>query len=126
MLGEHQGIINYTIGQRKGLGITFGEPVFVISKNAADNTVTLGKSEDLFSDTLYAKDVNWIMIEGLKEPMRVKIKARYKQPEADGTIYPHENGEVKAVFDAPIRAISPGQSVVFYLGDYGVGGGIIK
>lgn len=126
ILGEHSGIINYTIGQRKGLGITFGEPRFVTAKNAKDNTVTLGKSEELFSDNLYATDVNWIMTEDLKEPMRVKIKARYKQPEADGTIYPLGNGEVKAVFDTPQRAISPGQAVVFYLGDYVVGGGTIK
>ena len=126
IIGTHNGIINYTIGQRKGLGITFGEPRFVVAKNSENNTVTLGKSEELFSDTLYATDVNWIMIEDLKEPMRVKIKARYKQPEADGTIYPAENGEVKAVFDVPQRALSPGQAVVFYDGDFVVGGGTIK
>ncbi len=125
VLGRHSGIINYTIGQRKGLGITFGEPRFVTKKDAEKNTVTLGKSEQLFSDTLYAENVNWIMIENLNVPMRVKIKARYKQSEADGTIYPQANGYVKAVFDTPQQAISPGQAVVFYSGDYVVGGGTI-
>lgn len=126
ILGSHNGIIHYTIGQRKGLGITFGKPKFVVSKNALDNTVTLGDNEDLFSTTLTACDLNWILIDSLKEPMRVKIKARYKQPEADGTIEPKDNGDVLVTFDEPVRAISPGQAVVFYKDEYVVGGGTIK
>lgn len=126
ILGTHNGIIHYTIGQRKGLGITFGKPQFVISKNSKDNTVTLGDSEHLFSNTLTAFDLNWIAIDSLKSPMRVKIKARYKQDEVDGRIEPMENGEVCVIFDKPIRAVSPGQAVVFYSDEYVVGGGTIK
>lgn len=126
ILGRHNGIINYTIGQRKGLGITFGEPRYVTKKNASDNTVVLGKHEELFSSELIAGDLNWIKIESLENPMRVKIKTRYKQPETDAVIYPLENGDVRAVFDIPQRAVSPGQAAVFYDGEYVVGGGTIK
>ncbi len=126
VLGTHSGIINYTIGQRKGLGVTFGEPRFVIKKDAEKNTVMIGRHEELFSTSLVAENVNWIKIDSLKEPMRVSVKARYKQKETPATIYPLENGAVRAEFDEPQRAISPGQSAVFYDGDYVVGGGIIK
>lgn len=80
VLGRHAGVIRYTIGQRKGLGVTFGEPRYVVAKDAAANTVTLGRHEELFSDTLVAKDINWIMLESLTAPMQVRAKARYKQP----------------------------------------------
>jgi len=125
ILGGHNGIIHYTIGQRKGLGITFGEPRFVVSKDAASNTVTLGKSEDLFTDTCYVTDVNWIQIEALTEPMRVTAKTRYSQKETPATLYPEENGCVRVVFDKTVRAISPGQACVFYDHDSVVGGGTI-
>lgn len=125
LLGEHNGIIHYTIGQRKGLGITFGEPRFVVSKDAKSNTVTLGKSEDLFTDTCYVANVNWIQIESLKEPMCVSAKTRYSQKESPATLYPEENGCVRVVFDEKVRAISPGQACVFYDGDSVVGGGTI-
>lgn len=126
VLGKHDGIINYTIGQRKGLGITFGEPRYVISKNAKDNTVTLGKHEQLFSDTLTARDLNWIMFDDLKEPMRVYAKARYKQNAIAATITPLDGGRVSCTFDEAQRALTSGQAVVFYSGDYVVGGGIIE
>lgn len=126
VLGQHAGLIHYTIGQRKGLGVTFGEPRYVIDKNAAANTVTLGRHEELFSDTLVAKDVNWIMISSLTEPMRVCAKARYKQPETDAVISPLDGGRVMCKFSAPQRAIARGQAVVFYSGDSVVGGGTIE
>ncbi len=125
VLGEHSGIIHYTIGQRKGLGITFGEPRFVVAKDTEKNTVTLGKSEDLFTDTCYVTDVNWIQIESLNAPMRVSAKTRYSQKETPATLYPEENGCVRVVFDEKVRAISPGQACVFYDGDSVVGGGTI-
>ncbi len=125
-IAEHKGLINYTIGQRKGLGIAAPAPYYVLKKDAASNKVILGSNDDLFLDTLEATDVNFISIESLTEPMKVKAKVRYKQKETEATIYPLENGDVKVVFDTPQRAITPGQSVVFYDGDTVLGGGFIK
>ena len=125
-IAEHKGLINYTIGQRKGLGIAAPAPYYVLKKDAENNKVILGSNDDLFLDTLEATDVNFISIENLTEPLKVKAKVRYKQKETDATIYPLENGDVKVVFDVPQRAITPGQSVVFYDGDTVLGGGIIK
>ncbi len=125
IIAQHKGIINYTIGQRKGLGIAAKAPYYVVSKNLETNEVILGSNDDLFSSTLTATDVNFISIERLTKPMRVKAKVRYKQKETDATITPLENGDVSVVFDEPQRAIAPGQAVVFYDGDIVVGGGTI-
>lgn len=125
ILGKHCGIIHYTIGQRKGLGITFGEPRFVTAKDAKTGTVTLGKSEDLFTDTCLVQNVNWIQIENLTAPMRVCAKTRYSQKETPATITPTAEGGVLVKFDEKVRAISPGQACVFYDGDFVVGGGTI-
>ena len=125
-IAEHKGLINYTIGQRKGLGIAAPAPYYVLKKDAETNKVILGSNDDLFRDTLEATDVNFISINKLTEPLKVKAKVRYKQKETEATIYPLENGDVKVVFDQPQRAITPGQSVVFYDGYTVLGGGIIK
>lgn len=125
VLGRHNGMINFTIGQRKGLGIALGEPMYVVAKNAQDNTVTLGKETDLYKKTLIADDVNFISIEKLTKPMRVSVKTRYSQKEQPATISPLENGEVFVEFDKPQRAITKGQAAVFYDGDVVVGGGTI-
>ncbi len=125
VLGENRGMPAYTIGQRKGLGVALGKPQFVVSKNAADNTVTLGDSEQLFSDTAVVSDCNFISIEKLEAPLRVNAKVRYRQSEQPAEISPLENGDVLLRFDSPQRAISPGQAAVFYDGDYVVGGGTI-
>ena len=124
-IGTHRGVPAYTIGQRKGLGVAFGEPRFVVAKNAADGTVTLGRSEDLFTTVLTADEVNWIAVETLTAPARVQVRTRYKQVEADATVYPPQNGTVRVEFDKPQRAITPGQAVVFYQGDTVLGGGRI-
>lgn len=126
VLGRHSGIINYTIGQRKGLGITFGEPRYVVKKDAEKNTVMLGVHEELFSDTLIACDANWISIEKPEGKIRVQAKARYKQQAVWATVSLMDDGRVLCVFDEPQRAISPGQAVVFYDGDYVVGGATIE
>ncbi len=126
ILGCHKGIIHYTIGQRKGLGLSFGKPMFVIGKNAADNTVILGESEQLMRSILTARDVNFIAIDSLNGPLSCKAKTRYTQTEQPCTITPLENGRVLVEFGAPQRAITKGQSVVFYDGDIVVGGGIIE
>ena len=125
ILGEHNGIIRYTIGQRKGLGIALGVPAYVVSKNVAENTVTLGSNDDLFTDTVYGKEVNWVSIECPKEPLKVKARVRYNQKEQHATLYPLENNCVKLIFDKPQRAVTSGQAVVFYDDDILLGGGTI-
>ncbi len=125
ILGEHKGILHYTIGQRKGLGIALGKPVFVTEIDTINNTVSLGGEEELFKSELIAKDVNLISVDTLAEPMRVSAKTRYRHKEQPCTISSCENGNVKVVFDEPQRAITPGQAVVFYDGDIVVGGGTI-
>ncbi|MFZ2540009.1 MAG: tRNA 2-thiouridine(34) synthase MnmA, partial [Oscillospiraceae bacterium] len=124
-LGKHSGIIHYTIGQRKGLGLSFESPRYVVDKNKENNTVTLGMSEELFSKSLMARDINLISIESLTRPMRVTAKTRYSQSESIATIYPRENNQIYVEFDEPQRAITKGQAVVFYDGDVVVGGGTI-
>ena len=125
VIAKHKGIINYTIGQRKGLGIAAKAPYYVVSKNLESNEVVLGSNDDLFSKNLVATDVNFISIEALTKPMRVKAKVRYKQKETDALITPLGNGDVSVEFDEPQRAIAPGQAVVFYDGNLVVGGGTI-
>lgn len=125
ILGKHKGVIYYTIGQRKGLGVSFGKPMYVVDIDAKNNIVVLGEQDDLFNNVLIAYDVNFIAIESLYEPMRVKAKIRYNAKEAGACIYPFDNDKVKVVFDEPQRAITPGQGVVFYKEDKVIGGGII-
>lgn len=125
VVGKHKGAVGYTIGQRKGLGLAMGAPVYVCSKDMDSNTVTVGPNEALFSTTLVANDLNWFPFEQLAEPIRCKAKARYRQQEQPATVYPMENGCVRVVFDEPQRAITTGQAVVFYDGDMVLGGGTI-
>ncbi len=122
ILAKHKGIIHYTIGQRRGIGVGFGKPVYVISKNAADNTVVLGSDNELYRDTLYAANLN--LIADVGGTFRCKAKARYKQTEQPCTVK-ISDGMAKVVFDSPIRAVAPGQHVVFYDGDTVLGGGVI-
>ena len=124
-LGTHQGIIRYTVGQRKGLGIALGRPAFVCRKDVAANTVTLGDNSDLFSKVLTAHDVNLIACDSLNGDIRVTAKVRYGQAEQPATATMTEEGRLRVEFDAPQRAIASGQSVVLYDGDTVVGGGII-
>ena len=125
VVGRHQGAVAYTIGQRKGLGLAMGQPVYVCSKDMQANTVTVGPNESLFRRELVADDWNWIAIPSLTEPLRCKAKARSRMAEQDATVYPLGNGQIKVIFDEPQRAITPGQSVVLYDGDYVIGGGSI-
>lgn len=125
VLGQHNGIINYTVGQRKGLGIAFGKPMYVIGKSAENNTVTVGENSDLYSYELLAKDLNWISIEKITENIRCRAKTRYSQSEQDCTVYPESDNTVRVVFSEPQRAITKGQRVVFYDDDIVIGGGTI-
>lgn len=124
-IGEHNGVIHYTIGQRKGLGIALGKPAFVISKNAQDNTVVLGDEEFLFYKKVLVDDTNFIPFDILDNEMKVTAKLRYSQKEQPALIKPLENGGILVEFETPQRAPSAGQAAVFYDGDIVVGGGTI-
>ena len=126
VLGKHKGIVYYTIGQRKGLGLALGRPVFVTDINPVTNTVVVGPEEDIFKTDLVCKDINFISIDKLEGPMEVEAKIRYSARPAKATISPMENGRVKVSFEDKQRAITKGQSVVFYKDDLVVGGGIIE
>ncbi|HHZ02902.1 MAG TPA: tRNA 2-thiouridine(34) synthase MnmA [Tissierellia bacterium] len=126
ILGEHKGIIHYTVGQRKGLGIALGKPAYVISKNKEDNTVILGSEEELYSKRLKASDLNMIAVEKLTEPMKATVKTRYSQKETEAILYPESEDEIIVEFKQKQRAITPGQAVVFYDGDIVIGGGTIS
>lgn len=125
VIGEHQGIIHYTIGQRKGLNLSMGHPVFVTKIRPDSNEVVIGENEDLFVNTLICDRVNFMAMEGLDGEVRLKAKIRYNHPGAECVISPVEDGKVRVTFDQPQRAVTPGQAVVFYQGEYVAGGGII-
>ncbi len=125
VLGRHKGIIRYTIGQRKGLGLPFDPPLFVYAKNVRDNTIVLAPEADLYTQTLEAADINLIACPRLERPMRVTAKVRYKQPAQAATVEQTAADRVRLTFDQPQRAIAKGQAVVFYDGDVVVGGGRI-
>ena len=125
VVGTHRGAVGYTLGQRKGLGLAMGAPVYVCSKDMENNTVTVGPNEALFSRKLRANDWNWFPVPELTEPIRVLAKTRYRQTEQPATVYPEENGFARVEFDEPQRAITPGQAVVLYDGDTVIGGGTI-
>lgn len=124
-LGTHRGIIHYTVGQRKGLGIAAATPLYVAAVNVADNTVVLGQERDLYTTTLTAKHINLISTPTLDAPLRVQAKVRYRQAAQDATAVQTDADTLTVTFDTPQRAVTKGQSVVLYDGDTVVGGGII-
>jgi tRNA-specific 2-thiouridylase len=125
VLGHHEGIHNFTVGQRKGLGVATGSPLYVININGAEGKVTVGGNDDLMANRLLARDLNWISIDTLRAPMRVSAKIRHRHEPAAATIECAASGETLVTFDQPQRAITPGQAVVFYDSDVVVGGGWI-
>jgi tRNA-specific 2-thiouridylase len=124
-LGTHKGIAHYTVGQRKGLGIAFGKPMYVVEIIPEKNLVVLGDEMEVFSRELIASQMNFITFEKLVGPIEVKAKIRYSAKEAIATVTPIDNERVKVVFEEPQRAITPGQAVVFYQDEVLVGGGTI-
>ena len=126
VLGTHGGMLPYTVGQRKGLGVAFGRPMYVCGKNAATGDVVLGNDGDLFSRTLTAHGVNWISGKPLTAPLRVQAKIRYAHAAAPATVYPTDEHRIRVEFDEPQRAIAPGQSVVLYGDEVLLGGGMIE
>lgn len=125
IVGRHKGAVCYTRGQRKGLGIALGAPVYVCGKDMDANTVTVGPNEALFSPALRAGDWNWIPFCELTQPMTVTAKIRHSRQEIPATVYPEPNNFARVEFAMPQRAVTPGQAVVLYDGDLVIGGGTI-
>jgi tRNA-uridine 2-sulfurtransferase len=125
VIGEHHGIHNFTVGQRKGLGVATGSPLYVIQISGANKQVIVGGEENLYSHTLRARRVNLIAVDDLREPIRVAVKIRHRHEPAPAVIERVSDDEVLVTFDEPQRAITPGQAAVFYDGDIVVGGGWI-
>ena len=125
VLGTHKGIIHYTIGQRRGLGLSFDVPHYVCGICAGNNTVVLGTDKDLYSTRVDADDFNWISGDAPEKPVRCKAKIRYRQPEQWATVTVTGDRSVTVVFDEPQRAVTPGQAIVLYDGDTVLGGGVI-
>jgi len=125
ILGKHTGLMNYTIGQRKGLGIAYKEPLYVLNLNKEKNEVIVGTEANLYSTELCATNLNWIAIDGIKETLTATAKIRYRAKESKCKVEVIDKNTIKVKFEEPQRAITPGQSVVFYDGDIVLGGGKI-
>ena len=125
VLGKHTGLYNYTIGQRKGMGISHPTPLFVIGFNALKNQVIVGEYDELFKKEITVNNINLLLVDEIKDKMEVAVKTRYSQTESKATIEQISKDEIKVVFDEPHRAPTPGQSAVFYIGDIVLGGGKI-
>ena len=125
-LGRHRGILSYTVGQRKGMGISAGERLYVTGIDAERNAIIVGSKADVYGDELIATGLNWIEFDALEQPIEVKAKIRYRHREGDALVTPISSGEVNVKFAQPQMAITPGQSVVFYKGSVVVGGGTIE
>lgn len=125
-LGEHRGILFYTIGQRKGLGISAKEPLYVTAIEQGENAIIVGSKQEVYGNELIASGLNWIAIDKLKQPITVKAKIRYRHKEAEAEITPWNKDQVYVKFNQPQMAITPGQAIVFYDGDIVIGGGTIE
>ncbi|MBC8221050.1 MAG: tRNA 2-thiouridine(34) synthase MnmA, partial [Proteobacteria bacterium] len=115
----------YTIGQRRGLGLSDTTPYYVIKIDKAQNRVVLGKEADLFSQTIHVSSVNWVSIQAPEKPLRVSAKLRYAHQGAYATVFPATGNQVRVEFDSPERSVTPGQAAVFYQDDVLLGGGSI-
>ena len=125
-LGTHRGIIHYTVGQRKGLGISSARPLYVLRIDAQRNRIVVSDRENLLAEGLVATNLNLIAVDQLDKPHKVKAKIRLQHKETDATLFPHENSRAKVIFDEPQMSVTPGQSTVFYIDDVVLGGGIIE
>ena len=126
-IGEHTGVHHFTVGQRRGLGIAAGQPLYVIATDVATQRVTVGGNDRLYRTSLIAKDVNWISWPGLPAPARAQVKIRNKHEAAAATLHPTSEADpIEVHFDEPQRAVTPGQGAVFYDGDLVLGGGWIE
>lgn len=125
ILGRHKGITHYTLGQRRGLELPMGERVFVTAIRPETNEVVIGSNQELFTDKVLCDHVNYMAVEDLAEPVRVLAKIRYNHKGEYGTLTKQPDGKVLCTFDAPVRAATPGQAMVFYQGEHVLGGGTI-
>jgi tRNA-specific 2-thiouridylase len=125
-LGEHRGIIFYTIGQRQGLGIATREPLYVTAIKPDSNAIVVGTREQIYGSELTASELNWIAIASPRHPIKLKARIRYRHPEAEATVIPLDDSSVYVKFTEPQMAITPGQAIVFYDGDTLIGGGMIN
>ncbi len=125
VLGKHKGLYYYTIGQRKGLGISYSVPLFVIGFNKEKNEVIVGKESELYTKEFMVNEVNLLLVDKITDGMEVLVKTRYSAKEYNANLYNIENGEIKVVFKEPQKSITPGQSAVFYIDDIVLGGGKI-
>lgn len=125
VIGRHRGVTHYTVGQRKGLGMSFGKPMYVTDIDAAHNTVTLGEERERYTSALTAEDLNFIPFDTLEQPMDAWVKVRYSATPAKARLLPLQDGRVRVQFDSPQKSVAPGQAVVFYDGDIVLGGGTI-
>jgi len=123
---KHRGIIHYTIGQRRGLGIAFGRPLYVSKIDAANNRIVVSNKENLLCRGLIASNLNLLAIDKLDRPYQASVKIRLNHPTVAATVYPHEYENAKILFDAPQEAVCPGQHAVFYREDTVLGGGVIQ
>ncbi|MDU2065311.1 MAG: tRNA 2-thiouridine(34) synthase MnmA, partial [Sporomusaceae bacterium] len=126
IIGRHQGLPLYTVGQRKGLGIAAGRPLYVVALDYERNEVILGENQDVFASAFVAHDLNWITLDRLEAPFSAQVKIRYGAKESTAFIEPLGEDKVLVTFKEPQRAITPGQSAVFYEQDTVIGGGIIE
>lgn len=124
-IGEHKGIVNYTIGQRKGLGVSFGKHMFVTKIKPETNEIVLGDNDDLFKKTVYADNVNLMAVDKIEGDIRLTAKIRYAHKKTECTVRMGDDGILECVFDEPQRAPTPGQALVLYDGEYVFGGGTI-
>ena len=125
ILGKHNGIINYTVGQRKGLGISYKEPLYVLKIDKEKNEVIVGTEQELYTNEVIIEDINYLVTDLENKQIEVEAKVRFRAKPAKATLYPLESGKAKFIFEQPQRAITPGQSLVFYIDDIVVGGGKI-
>lgn len=125
ILGKHQGLHRYTIGQRRGMGISSSTPLYVIELNKEKNQLIVGKEEELYTDTVKVIDTNCILFDNFENGMRVDAKIRYSAPAKEATIFVNEDNSLTVKFDEKVRAVTPGQAIVFYINDILVGGGQI-
>jgi tRNA-specific 2-thiouridylase len=126
ILGRHNGFWNFTIGQRKGLGIAYSEPLYVLSLDTKENKIVVGTREEIISSSFIANDLNWIALESLNDKMEVSVKIRSAQNPTAARIEPFDGDSVKVTFNLPNDSITPGQSAVFYQDDLVIGGGVIE
>ena len=125
VIGKHRGVIHYTVGQRKGLGIALGKPAFVVAIRPEQNQVVIGEDRDVYTERLYANNLNFMAVDDIPEPVHVKAKIRYSNEGAYCTVRKIDSDTIECIFDQPVRAVTPGQAVVLYDGEYVLGGGTI-